>query len=738
MSFTLRSLSDINALINGADYAGLSYSRKYQLAGQVEAASLELDIVIPVLVAQAATPLEDQFVRALVSVSSDSDVTASTAYGPYLVVPMFFEGTLANNQIFGWFVTPAALNILGLQLTLQQPDPDAALTVVLVNEGGVPFSDSNWPLLTPGSSFQYSTLNDPLPLAAGQLVRATTSAYVPGSQGPKGAALTCNLIGRFIVALLCLFLAASHAFAQVSLTLDGNTNIRSSALTATNANTIVDGLNANATHPFALGLLPSSVLQTTGNFTLAGTITFTVAPIFTDVPGTRAALSLGSAATHAATDFDPAGAAAAATPANLVGATLYVDAVNGNDATAARGRRDKPFLTLTAAKTAASAGDEICVGPGVYNEANLAANNVRWHFENGALVTSSSGSSAYIFDDGGAAMTVNVTGSGDFLRSNSAGGVVHLSNAASIFNIQCSSISNDNATTGSETASYAINQTNGALSVRCRLLESTNRAAVYWSNGDLKLDCQTIQTTGNAYCLWAAVTGTPTGKFWCRAIEIKSLSNTAVGQPTLALVGTNAAARVWIDAQQIYSAADQAILAFAGINHVHALKIWGLINDSSAYAGSELYVTAQKQALLTSSTGTAPYAWLVLNGLNAFINIDEYDASVVPTSAIQCSGKATVKGGTIATSGQGIICGGTLRLKNMLIDTSAGTATNPVTKNSASTLILDHSTLRAATGQSSIAATDAETAVSLDTFANTAPSTNVTVQGVFTIGSYVQ
>ena len=198
MSFTLRPLSDINALINGADYASLAYSRKYQLAGQAEAAALELDIVIPVLIALANSVLEEQFLRALVIVSSSGGGTPPTANGPYLIIPMVFQGTLANSQIFGWFYVPANLDVLSIQLTLQQPDPDANVTVQLVDNYGNPFADGNWPTLSAGNPFQNSTLNTPLPLVATQLVRAMITNYTPGSDGPKGAGLTCILIARLV------------------------------------------------------------------------------------------------------------------------------------------------------------------------------------------------------------------------------------------------------------------------------------------------------------------------------------------------------------------------------------------------------------------------------------------------------------------------------------------------------------------------------------------------------------
>jgi|GEM_PF-7134021 len=50
-----------------------------------------------------------------------------------------------------------------------------------------------------------------------------------------------------------------------------------------------------------------------------------------------------------------------------IGSTLSVDASNGNDSTARRGRADLPFATIAAAATAAQSGDTIQVGPGIFN-----------------------------------------------------------------------------------------------------------------------------------------------------------------------------------------------------------------------------------------------------------------------------------------------------------------------------------------------------------------------------------
>jgi len=50
-----------------------------------------------------------------------------------------------------------------------------------------------------------------------------------------------------------------------------------------------------------------------------------------------------------------------------VTASIYVDA-SGSDSTGTRGRADKPFLTISAAKAVAVSGDVIIVGPGTFTE----------------------------------------------------------------------------------------------------------------------------------------------------------------------------------------------------------------------------------------------------------------------------------------------------------------------------------------------------------------------------------
>ena len=63
-------------------------------------------------------------------------------------------------------------------------------------------------------------------------------------------------------------------------------------------------------------------------------------------------------------------------PLGPVGNTLTVDAVYGNDTTAALDKYSKPFLTISAALSNASAGQLVFVNPGTYNESLTIPANV--------------------------------------------------------------------------------------------------------------------------------------------------------------------------------------------------------------------------------------------------------------------------------------------------------------------------------------------------------------------------
>lgn len=114
-----------------------------------------------------------------------------------------------------------------------------------------------------------------------------------------------------------------------------------------------------------------------------------------------------------------------------VGNTLFVDIVNGDDATGERGNLAKPYQTMNAAKQDALAGDRIEVGPGTYPETtNIWKSGVAWSFSNNTTVS-------VTINDGGVSGTCTVDGFADFTSSGSQ--VVDLSGTSTL-SIKCKRI----------------------------------------------------------------------------------------------------------------------------------------------------------------------------------------------------------------------------------------------------------------------------------------------------------
>lgn len=171
------------------------------------------------------------------------------------------------------------------------------------------------------------------------------------------------------------------------------------------------------------------------------------------------------------------------------GNTLWVDAVNGNPATATPGRQDLPYLTLTAARDAATSGDLINVRPSDYVvDSNLAKNGVNWHLETGVSITLESTSSIDLFGDVGAAMSFEITGNGliqvdagDDLISHA----ISVTDPASSVSVRCLDILNV-GTLGGSTFSNPINHEGGILDVVCRDIKCIGQSSgypVWWKDG---------------------------------------------------------------------------------------------------------------------------------------------------------------------------------------------------------------------------------------------------------------
>lgn len=174
------------------------------------------------------------------------------------------------------------------------------------------------------------------------------------------------------------------------------------------------------------------------------------------------------------------------------GNLVFVDAVNGNDSTGTPGRSDLPYLTLGAAKTAASSGDTIHVRPGAYTGNDLLKDGVDWHFETGAAVTRGTGSSSGIFDDytGHNNSFVNcvISGEGDFDGNGGYVLQVKSSNHGDSYGSNVSFTAGNVVSSGGPIAIRALNVT-----VRARLVQGGGgNGAIYYNRGNVDIHVDQI------------------------------------------------------------------------------------------------------------------------------------------------------------------------------------------------------------------------------------------------------
>ena len=187
-----------------------------------------------------------------------------------------------------------------------------------------------------------------------------------------------------------------------------------------------------------------------------------------------------------------------------VGKTLFVDSVNGNDGTAARGT-SKPYLTLAAAKTAAQSGDTIVVRPGAYTTTtDLLKNGVNWHFETGSSVTATG--TAIIFGQefvgspSPSAFVCKITGNGRFVATSA---VILVQNTGTDIYFEADYIKGGDNVIGYGAITFYL----GKLTVKADMIEGyaydallvNNAAAAGTFQNILNVNCRHIKaSTGQA------------------------------------------------------------------------------------------------------------------------------------------------------------------------------------------------------------------------------------------------
>lgn len=373
------------------------------------------------------------------------------------------------------------------------------------------------------------------------------------------------------------------------------------------------------------------------------------------------------------------------------GNTLYVDGTDGSDTLGERGVFGRSFLTLGAAKTAASSGDTIVVYPGTYNEKNLLKTGVNWHFMPGANITYTGSSSGGIFDDSSdgaaGAVTSVITGAGIFTYQGTAGtsdrcSAVRITNASSNVQIKCKTI------TGSATGAFnqsAVRHKAGYLAVDADLIQGTGGSGMnygyWWDAGESHVRANLISGIAGVY-----VTATGSDNSWVTADKITS---SGVAGNGVEVASGNSNSRVWIDAKEIRGESI-GVRIVACKNYVRCDKL-SSADQPFNVSGGQLWLTVQKQSLDNTSSSaqvTDGSAWIDIQNVEDLgCNDACLDLAATTGNVVDCH-VGNLKCSVSALAGIRLNQTGTGRCSfSGLIDASAATSGNPVTLGGNGTLL---------------------------------------------------
>lgn len=335
--------------------------------------------------------------------------------------------------------------------------------------------------------------------------------------------------------------------------------------------------------------------------------------------------------------------------------TLWVDK-GGSDGTGTRGDEAKPYLTLTAAKTAAQAGDLIRVRPGTYDERNLLKDGVNWHFENGAVVHYTGAEDGGIFDDGvtgaNGAVACKITGAGVFIHHTSSTNYhsaneeesphncVLVQNDASVVEIYADQLVARWTQAGQGSNGSAIRHIAGTLWVEAREIigdgivgDALARLvhAVWWNEGLSVIRADRIAASGQ-YVIYATCPDTidPDENLYVEALLIEGTATVGTcGAITLYKLTPSDIpnARVWVVCEEIKCVTGPGVYHHWGKLYVTAQKV-GVGAGSIALSvlfNAESWLTIQKV-----TTGTTDS--ISLTGGYANVRVQHYE-SIAPSGA---------------------------------------------------------------------------------------------------------
>lgn len=427
----------------------------------------------------------------------------------------------------------------------------------------------------------------------------------------------------------------------------------------------------------------------------------------------------------------------------LTGNILFVDAVNGNDSTGAVGNANKPYLTLGAAKAAASSGQLVWVRPGSYTVTDsILKNGVNWWFSSGASVSFPTDTSVGILDDKGVSITCSVFGNGDFTRAfnvDVTGGTVKCSNASSNITIGARSISATQSAAGSGVPA-AVWMSNGTLKVKVSHSLITTDAAgifdttVYWNAGDMHVDAPII--SGTSCAIFSTALGSGQDNMYVHADEIFTIGTSYFGNVIPGVIGiqdsTNANAAIWITADTVKATLGSDNCSIFQDNtsvsklYVQCQKFYGDVRVQDGL----VYVTSTKAEAITNVSGDVTALFATCTGGTLRWNVQQHDPKAFTGISHLVNGGTLISNEIEYTAGSGSdglsISSGTARLQTPYLSTTANTSGFPITK-SGGVLILMAATLVSNGTQASINAGTAQNVVAMSSWANNLANVNVTV-----------
>ncbi len=452
-----------------------------------------------------------------------------------------------------------------------------------------------------------------------------------------------------------------------------------------------------------------------------------------------------------------------------VGNTLYVDAVNGNDSSAARGTT-RPFLDIVTAKNAAVSGDLIIVRPGTYSASEqLLKDGVDWEFEAGAIINMDTALDIYIFDDSAAgangAVHSTIGGHGIF-----GGAGYELSIKITNTNSFVFIFMGDVRVAGLGLNPPSVFQDGGLL----KIVADGNVGLTTWTNGEMHLDVEDLQGF-NAVAASSANTqhvfltcktigamnidgGSSASRFWVRCADTSNAAiifDNARVYLTAQKSGygiqckmTGSVAQYWIDVEKMTGAAldypnrGGPLQLYGGFSVVRIGDIdrsyvgIGGLESIKCTDGTHRVVV---DSLLGNATGTD---MITVSGGTLDLTVKQFRDNGGTANLLNVSGGTCVVDGLNyipTTSGGIVVSAGTLRLKDSRLNTSAITTIDTLTV-SGGTTILTNVTLVSHSSQNSIYAGSAQNVgIYGHCMANTDISSNITLTplGEFTVDSSI-